>query len=431
MADPGYNPNSLHPMSTASTASDSELAAPLNSAHALPFPQAYAPLSYDAHYPHMSNPQIMPYPEFSNVPFNGQNQVRSPYPPNGGHQMFYPTPPRMQPYDPSQPRPPPAFRNERYNPWPDFREYAGINGLHTRSDYSRDNFYASEAFGYNLALPSAMESNPFARRPPNSTMGPDPPHYPRQEPIRPSDAGNLGSHRLAQGTNQTLPQHGELPNERVDHGVTRRPSMFMDTQGRHSDRSHSPRTSNRRSFDRYSFDLPQASTSSDADEAAARVPPSSRARQRMRGARFFGQRQVHDPNVASPEQIQELKGKLPRRLPSELSDAISKACDICSKDYSPIDVKPTEEAEIAIELPCGHCFGESCINTWFDTCKTHKNKVTCPMCRKLLIEPPRPPPRIDAARYSHAMLHALSHNGHFGHHRLYPQDRRAAEFPST
>jgi hypothetical protein len=23
----------------------------------------------------------------------------------------------------------------------------------------------------------------------------------------------------------------------------------------------------------------------------------------------------------------------------------------------------------------------------FDTCKKHKNKMTCPMCRKLLIEP--------------------------------------------
>lgn len=29
--------------------------------------------------------------------------------------------------------------------------------------------------------------------------------------------------------------------------------------------------------------------------------------------------------------------------------------------------------------------------TQFDTCKTHKNKVTCPMCRKRLIEPPPSP----------------------------------------
>ncbi|KAH9865206.1 hypothetical protein IAQ61_009153 [Plenodomus lingam] len=421
MADSAYDPTPWHSMPTASGASVADLEAPIQSSHALPFPQPYAP------YAHMSTPRMMPILDWTQR--RGENQVRSPYLPNGDHQMSYPTPPRVHPYDPSQPRPPPAIRSERTNWRPDAREYAGIHGLHTRSDYSRDAFYASAAFGYHPALPSAMESNPFARRPQNSSMGSNPPPYARQEPMRSPDADNIDSPRLVLGTHTRLSQHGDLSNERVEHGAAlRRSSMFVEAQGRQSDHSNSPRTSSRRSFDRYSVDLPQSSTSSDADEAAARVPPSSRARQRMRGPRVFGQRQAHDPNVASPEQIQELKEKLPRRLPSELSEDTSKECDICSKDYSLVDVKPSEEAEIAIELPCGHCFGECCIHIWFETCMTHKNKVTCPMCRKQLIEPPRRPPRFDAARYSHAMLHAISQR-QFGHHRLYPQEHRA-EFPS-
>jgi hypothetical protein len=134
----------------------------------------------------------------------------------------------------------------------------------------------------------------------------------------------------------------------------------------------------------------------------------------------LGQRGHFDPNIATPRQIQELKDNLMRRLPSELPDETSKACDICQKDYSAIHVQPGEEEEIAIELSCGHVFGEFCIFQWvsfereyssrrilltldqFDTCKTHKNKVTCPMCRKQLIEP---------SRHHQAMFYALSRNG--------------------
>lgn len=109
-----------------------------------------------------------------------------------------------------------------------------------------------------------------------------------------------------------------------------------------------------------------------------------------------------DPNIATPRQIQELKDKLPRHLPSELPKETSTTCDICQKDYSPKHVQPAEEEEVAIELPCGHVFGEFCIFQWFDTCKAHKNKVTCPMCRKQLVEP---------SRYHPALLNAISRGG--------------------
>lgn len=39
-------------------------------------------------------------------------------------------------------------------------------------------------------------------------------------------------------------------------------------------------------------------------------------------------------------------------------------------------------------------------NFQIDTCQKYKNKITCPMCRKLLIEP---------HRYDPQVLHALTH----------------------
>lgn len=86
-------------------------------------------------------------------------------------------------------------------------------------------------------------------------------------------------------------------------------------------------------------------------------------------------------------QMQVLRDRLRHFLPKELPEGIGTMCDICQKDYSTKHVDPSEDEEIAIQLPCKHVFGEQCINTWFDTCKKQKLKITCPMCRKLLIEP--------------------------------------------
>lgn len=181
----------------------------------------------------------------------------------------------------------------------------------------------------------------------------------------------------------------------------------LNAQTRRSDRSSSPRSSARRSFNRYSADLSQSGTSSDAEEAAARSPPSNRTRHQRPDSRSRFFRQAYDPRIITDGQLQQLKASLPKLVLGDLPTDALPTCDICAKDYSAIPVEPSEEEEIAVKLPCGHYFGESCLAQWvrsaqsllnrsltsiqFDTCKTHKNKVTCPMCRKQLIEPPQSP----------------------------------------
>ncbi|KAF2116842.1 hypothetical protein BDV96DRAFT_36121 [Lophiotrema nucula] len=193
------------------------------------------------------------------------------------------------------------------------------------------------------------------------------------------------------------PRQPVTPNRRPSHerqhplsptGPDRRPQSFL---ARRSDRSVSPRTSHRRNFDRYSVDLGSSSQSSEDSEQAsrARVALTRRLERRQMARREFGRGHLAaDPNVPSPAQMHALRDKLRHFLPNELPEGSSSMCDICQKDYSGKHVDPSEEQEVAIQLPCKHIFGEHCINTWFETCQKHKNKITCPMCRKLLIEPP-------------------------------------------
>ncbi|KAF1851828.1 uncharacterized protein K460DRAFT_273535 [Cucurbitaria berberidis CBS 394.84] len=409
MAESNYSTPLWGSISTGPGAQGPELSAPLLSAHALPFPQSFTPLPYEAPYGSSSNPAMSQFPDASTVPFSNQAaQGRSPYPLDGSQQMYYP--PRMYPFLPAHPRPPPAFRNGSNYPRVDLGGPPDAGDLYSRPEHpllrGPQPFFPSYPTGYEAPLSPPTGQTPFPRRQHYSTMGPGPPpHYFGQEPVRGPNGGPPDLPRHVQSPNRRAPQQEPYqPNSRPYNTTERRSSLFLTAQGRRSDRSISPRTSNRRSFDRYSFDMPQSSTSSDAEEAAARAPPSNRMRHRPREVRprFMGHHQHFDPNIATPRQIQDLKDKLPRRLPGNLPEETSKSCDICQKDYSRTQVQLSEEEEVAVELPCGHVFGEFCIFQWFDTCKTHKNKVTCPMCRKLLIEP---------SRYHPALLNAISRGG--------------------
>ncbi|KAF2447227.1 hypothetical protein P171DRAFT_248057 [Karstenula rhodostoma CBS 690.94] len=171
----------------------------------------------------------------------------------------------------------------------------------------------------------------------------------------------------------------------------RHSSRPADSPAPLSETGSSPRNPNRRSFDRYSTDIPSGA----AESNGASRSPASRAAERMaRRQRTIGHlsfrrisSHMEHPNVPSTEQLRELREKLRHLLPAELPEGIDALCNICQKDYSTKHVDPSEDTEVAIQLPCKHVFGEHCINTWFDTCKKHKNKITCPMCRKVLIEP--------------------------------------------
>ena len=349
------------------------MSAPLLSAHALPFPQPFPPLSYEASYGPISNPPLSQSPGVPTNSFSNQAQGRSPHPLDSSHQVYYPTPPRTYPYVLAHPRPPPAFRNGPMNQRTNLGGLPEPSDWYTRTEnpllHSSQPFFPSYPGNYDTPLSPPAGPAPLPRRQHYSMMGiGPPPRYFGQEPVRTPHNGVPDQPRQMQSPNRRTSHQDQFqPHNRTYDHLERRSSLFLPNPGRRSDRSVSPRTSNRRSFDRYSFDLSQASTSSDAEEAAARAPPSNRMRHRPREVRprFMGHHhQQFDPNIATPRQIQELKDKLPRRLPSELPKETSTACDICSKDYSICHVQPVEEEEIAIELPCGHVFGEFCIFQW-------------------------------------------------------------------
>lgn len=298
-------------------------------------------------------------------PASNQLHDRSPYPPAGARYPYFQ--PHMFQYQfAGHPRPPPSF-------------WHGTEQIHSNQSLSNTD---STMRGYPLAqaIGTPPQNNRLA-----ASLNTGAPQFVRRRNehratmdalARSPHAGGMRAphegHRESahpdvrpHSTRSQPHEYGQLTDQ--THFVAgHRPWMSPGDQGRRSDRSISPRTSNRRSFERYSVDLSPSSTSSDAEEAAARAPPPNRMRSRQREMRprFTGYRPHIDPNVATPRQIQELKDGLPRRLPSELPDDASKACDICQKDYSASHVSPTEEEEIAVVLSCGHTFGEFCISQW-------------------------------------------------------------------
>lgn len=371
MAESDYSTPPWGPIATNPGAQGSELAAPLLSAHAMPFPRPFNSMSHEAPYgSSVNNPSMSQFSDPSTAPFSYQAPLgRSPYPLDGGQGMYYP-PSRMYPYLPTHPRPPPAFRNGSNYARTDLGGLSEAGDMYSTTEHplyrGPQPFYASFPNGYEPPLSPPTGPTPFARRQHESMMGSRPPPRYFGRPLgRDAPPGSTG--QAQPPSRRATQQEPYQPSSRTyDDPAERRSSLFLATHGRRSDRSVSPRTSNRRSFDRYSFDLSQSSTSSDAEEAAARAPPSNRMRHRPREVRprFMGHHQQFDPNIAAPRQIQELKNKLPRRLPSELSEETSKCCDICQKDYSSTHAQPTEDEEVAVELACGHVFGEYCIFQW-------------------------------------------------------------------
>lgn len=54
------------------------------------------------------------------------------------------------------------------------------------------------------------------------------------------------------------------------------------------------------------------------------------------------------------------------------------SCSICLEQFS--------DDHIAVETPCGHFFGDKCLEKWVNA--TSKRKADCPMCRAVLVVKP-------------------------------------------
>ena len=76
--------------------------------------------------------------------------------------------------------------------------------------------------------------------------------------------------------------------------------------------------------------------------------------------------------------ISTLKARFTLPSTSALED--NRMCRICWCEY--------EGKDRAVELPCGHIFGEECILTWGQTMTWTGNFQGCPFCQKDFLPPP-------------------------------------------
>jgi hypothetical protein len=290
-------------------------------------------------------------------------------------------------------------------PHPDFGEMRNSTDQLPMIEPASPGSHAYNLPSYSQLIQPHMQGfHPFQGRRPISAMQipPTPPSGrfggDALQPINQARGSLRGMHPGASASPRVVPSPSRRTSYDRQHqnilqapgGPDRRPQPFLNTHNRRSERSVSPRTSHRRSFDRYATDLPPSSGSSDAEEIVrqrAHRVRQQRNRALLGGPGFRRAYAPVDSNTPSPSQIQALKDKLRHFLPSELPEGSSTSCDICQKDFSTKHVLPTEEDEVAIQLPCKHVFGEFCFQKWVDTCKEHKNKITCPMCRELLVKP--------------------------------------------
>ncbi|KAG9185665.1 hypothetical protein G6011_06996 [Alternaria panax] len=400
MAHNDYGAASWSQFTTAPEDPDAELTAPTLSSQR-PFQQQLPPMYHNRH-GLGGNPSASPIPGSNNPPVSVSLVPTSSYP-SGSSTLPYMGsnrrpffPPATNSYESYSvgraPRPPPHLdlfdqplaSQTFYN--------SGIN-LHGSPSFPGRSGYSDPPLSGSFNAVSPF--NP-PRNDQRTSAGP-PARNTRPDTVR-SRGSPQGRHRGQPPGAPVRPREPRPPPQAPTHPREQTYTRLDQAQwisfpgpSRRSDRSTSPRASNRRNFERYSVDLSQSSTSSDAEEAAARAPPSNRMRHRPREVRprFPGLHMYGDAEIAIARQINILKLGLDRHLPSTLPEDASKACDICQKDYATTLVTPTEEEENAIQLVCGHRFGEFCICQWFDTCREHKHKVTCPMCRAQLIDETR------------------------------------------
>jgi hypothetical protein len=376
MAEPDYSaPVRVPPTPGA----QGPISAPLLSAQATPFTLGWQQhLPYEPPYGPPSDPLFSQVPDISSLPFYAPPYAQSPYSTHTDHHspVPYPPPSRMFPYTSHQPRLPPAFRNgsDSRTDLGDSNPTETLYRDEPPVPHGSQPFFPLHRGGFegHFSLASVSASEP--RRPQHTA-----PHNNQdssQGLSNPQDPVSLGgfwipprhfipSYRRPSQPDQRQHHYRHQHHARVGDRVDRPSSLSYHAQDRRSNRTPSPRTtSTRRNFESYSWDILSTSTSSDAEEAAARTPPSTRAQNRPRDARPRYFPQQPDPTAMVARQIQDLKAKLPKYLPSELAKDTSPTCDICSKDYSTTHVQPSEDEEIAVQLICGHSFGEFCISQW-------------------------------------------------------------------
>jgi hypothetical protein len=358
-----------------------ELSAPRFNPHANPFAQPMRHHSHDGQYDQFIDFTINHLPDY-HPPRNHPQTLPNPY--DGSHQRppgHYPPFPGVYPHilaQPPVPRQPVFSANRPSGAYPELSSFVGGDNGHNLPSQSFSPGVAGSPppypQGYEMSFAPANPMVPSLRHYHHTSLdlqpqirysgGHDFESPARQSPDRPRQFHPFGRRPSQQGSRQHngINSGGHRP---YDHSE-RRASRLSNAQGRLPDSNTSSPTSGRRTYDHFIHDISRAMTSSDAEEAAARVPPSFRSRRLPREPRlrFSSHVQHQDPNQATSRQLQELKERLPRRLPSELAGGISHTCDICAKDYSSTHVQACESDEVAIQLPCGHCFGEFCIFEW-------------------------------------------------------------------
>lgn len=317
------------------------------SANSQPLPPAFP-------YRHSQYPQ----PNYSQSPYPS-------FPPYSGyHMQMYP--PSMYPFSAHQPRPPPAIRSGHVDALisspgsgPDVHRGPASYELYRRDSHE------SPAYSMPPHPPAPINDTPNSslseQQSSEATSGGGIEHFSQTRPVGPIPSDTDPFQHADRSRQRRAIRHSLSRRiEEAEQRALRNPSA----QARRSDRSSSPRTSARRSYNRYSADLSQSSISSDIEEAAARSPPGNRIRHQRTDSRPRFIRQTYDPRIITSGQLQQLKAGLPKLLKGDLPKETTPACDICAKDYSAISVQPSEEEEVAIKLPCGHCFGEYCIAQW-------------------------------------------------------------------